>query len=207
MSLRSRTEMVLRKTRQSHTSRARATRSTDELSSALDAIRRIVQALRISTRAAERRLGISGAQLFVLHALSETPADSLNELAARTFTHQSSVSTVVERLVRRRLVSRKRSSTDARRVVLSLTPSGRELLRSSPDIAQLRLISALRELPPRDRRSLARILDHVVHEMGADTAPSLFFEENGRGGRKRKQEAESRKQRAGTARKQGTGNR
>jgi DNA-binding MarR family transcriptional regulator len=172
--------MATRKTARSPSTRARAARSTDELSAALDAIRRIVQALRISTRAAERRLGISGAQLFVLHALSEMPANSLNELAARTFTHQSSVSTVVERLVRKRLVSRKRSSTDARRIVLALTPSGIALLRSSPDIAQLRLISALRELPSRDRRSLARILDHVVHEMGADAAPTLFFEESGR---------------------------
>ena len=170
--------MASSKTRQGNPQRSRAARSSDELSAALDAIRRIVQVLRASTRVAERRLGISGAQLFVLHALSESPADSLNDLAARTFTHQSSVSAVVERLVRRRLVSRKRSSADARRVVLSLTPSGRALLRSSPEIAQLRLISALRELPPRDRRALARILDLVVHEMGADVAPTLFFEES-----------------------------
>ncbi len=186
--------MATRKTSRRPSTRTRSARTTDDLSAALDAIRRIVQALRISTRAAERRLGISGAQLFVLHALSETPADSLNELAARTFTHQSSVSTVVERLVRKRYVSRTRSTADARRIVLSLTPSGRALLRSSPDIAQLRLISALRELAPRDRRALARILDSVVHEMGADTTPTLFFEEGGRrGGRKkRKQKAESR---------------
>jgi DNA-binding MarR family transcriptional regulator len=187
--------MAPRKTGRGPTTRSRAARSTDDLSAALDAIRRIVQALRVSTRAAERRLGISGAQLFVLHALSETPADSLNELAARTFTHQSSVSTVVERLVRKRYVSRTRSSADARRIVLSLTPSGRSLLRSSPDIAQLRLISALRELPSRDRRALARILDHVVHEMGADAAPSLFFEEGERRGKsKRKQKVENRRQ-------------
>jgi len=172
--------MAPRKTGRAPSARARSARPSDDLSAALDAIRRIVQALRISTRAAERRLGISGAQLFVLHSLSETPADSLNELAARTFTHQSSVSTVVERLVRKRYVSRTRSSADARRVVLSLTPSGRALLRSSPDIAQLRLISALRELPPRERRTLARILDSVVHEMGADTTPALFFEEGER---------------------------
>jgi DNA-binding MarR family transcriptional regulator len=169
--------MASSKTRQERPPRTRAAGSSNELSAALDAIRRIVQALRASTRVAERRLGISGAQLFVLHALSESPADSLNDLAARTFTHQSSVSAVVERLVKRRLVSRKRSSADARRIVLSLTPSGRALLRSSPDIAQLRLISALRELPPRDRRSLASILDRVVHGMGADATPSLFFED------------------------------
>jgi DNA-binding MarR family transcriptional regulator len=189
--------MAPRKTGKGPSRRARASHSSDELSAALDAIRRIVQALRISTRAAERRLGISGAQLFVLHALSETPADSLNELAARTFTHQSSVSTVVERLVRKRYVSRTRSSADARRVVLSITPSGRALLRSSPDIAQLRLINALRDLAPRDRRSLVRTLDNIVHEMGADAAPALFFEEGERRRKtktKRKQRAESRKQ-------------
>lgn len=184
--------MATRKASRRASTRTRTARSSDDVSAALDAIRRIVQALRISTRAAERRLGISGAQLFVLHALSETPADSLNELAARTFTHQSSVSTVVERLVRKRYVSRTRSSADARRVVLSLTPSGRALLRSSPDIAQLRLISALRELPPRDRRTLARVLDNVVHAMGADAAPSLFFEEGEKKVR-RKRKAGSRK--------------
>lgn len=188
--------MAPRKTVRAPATQVRAARSSDDLSAALDAIRRIVQALRISTRAAERRLGISGAQLFVLHALSEAPANSLNELAARTFTHQSSVSTVVERLVRKRYVSRTRSSADARRVVLTLTPSGRALLRSSPDIAQLRLISALSELPPRDRRSLARVLDRVVHAMGADTAPSLFFEDGERGA-KRKQGAGKKRQTAG----------
>lgn len=171
--------MASSKTRHGQPHRARGARQSDELPAALDAIRRIVQVLRVSTRVAERRLGISGAQLFVLHALSESPAESLNDLAARTFTHQSSVSAVVERLVRRRLVSRKRSSTDARRVVLSLTPSGRALLRTSPDIAQLRLISALRELPPSDRRALTRILDRVVQEMGTNAAPTLFFEETG----------------------------
>ena len=40
---------------------------------ALDGIRRLVQRLRLSTRAAERAVGISAAQLFVLQKLSEGP--------------------------------------------------------------------------------------------------------------------------------------
>lgn len=176
--------VAARKGKRATPRRERAARPADDLSAALDAIRRIVQALRVSTRLAERQLGVSGAQLFVLHTLAESPAESLNDLAARTFTHQSSVSVVVDRLVRRRLVSRKRSSTDARRIVLSLTASGNALLRSSPEVAQLRLISALKELPQRDRRGLARILDRVVHAMGADVAPSLFFEESASEGAK-----------------------
>src|SRR5918911_5704168 len=155
-------------------------RST-ELTSALDAIRRIVQALRVSSRTAEQRLGVSGAQLFVLHALADAPANSLNDLAARTFTHQSSVSVVVERLVRRRLVSRGRSPQDARRVTLTLTAAGRTLLESAPETAQVRLVTALRRLSARECRSLARLLEKLVRAMGAtEVPPALFFEENGR---------------------------
>lgn len=161
----------------------RAEKRPEELAAALDAIRRIVQTLRLSARSAERRLGVSGAQLFVLHTLAEAPADSLNDLAARTFTHQSSVSVVVDRLVRRRLVSRTRSPEDGRRVVLALTSAGRALLRSAPEVAQVRLIGALRGLPPRDCRALARILGRVVREMGALDLPALFFEDLARGSR------------------------
>ena len=159
----------------------RARKDPADLSAALDAIRRIVQALRVSARAAERRLGVSGAQLFVLHALAEAPAQSLNDLAARTFTHQSSVSVVVDRLVRRRLVSRTRSAEDGRRVVLTLTPSGRSLLRSSPEVAQIRLIGALRNLSSSDCRVLARHLGRIVGEMGATDAPMVFVEDGVRG--------------------------
>lgn len=155
---------------------ARPRKDSADLTAALDAIRRIVQSLRVSARAAERRLGVSGAQLFVLHALADAPAYSLNELAARTFTHQSSVSVVVDRLVRRRLVSRTRSAEDGRRVVLSLTPSGRSLLRSSPEVAQIRLIGALRNLSGSECRVLARHLGRIVREMGATDAPMLFFD-------------------------------
>ena len=70
----------------------------------LDAVRHVVQALRESSRLAERQVGLTGAQLFVLQKLAESPALSVNELAERTHTHQRSVSTVVSRLVDRRLV-------------------------------------------------------------------------------------------------------
>ena len=78
----------------------------------LDSIRRLVRMLRVSDRQAQAELGVSGAQLFVLTELGKTPALSLNELAARTLTDQSSVSVVVTRLVDAGLVTRDRD--DAR---------------------------------------------------------------------------------------------
>ena len=52
----------------------------------------------------------------------------MNEIAALTFTHQSSVSVVIQRLVRRGLVAKVPSRDDRRRHKLALTPKGRRLL-------------------------------------------------------------------------------
>src|SRR5579885_2556290 len=72
----------------------------------VDALRRLVRELRDSARLAQGRTAITGAQLFVLRALAAEPGLSINELAERTMTHQSSVSVVVSRLVARGLVTR-----------------------------------------------------------------------------------------------------
>ena len=144
---------------------------------ALDALRRIVQGIRLSDARAERHTGLSGAQLFVLQQLAEQPAQSLNELALRTRTHQSSVSTVVTRLVGRGLVSRRRADEDGRRLVLELTPAGRDLLTGAPETAQTRLIAALERLPRPELAALAATLDKLVTGLGLEAGPApLFFE-------------------------------
>src|SRR6188768_2776524 len=93
---------------------AHMTSRADDTRAILDAVRRIVRTLHESSRAAEKSLGLTGAQLFVLQKLAEVPGLSLNALAAQTHTHQSSVSTVVSRLVERGLVLRAPAVDDAR---------------------------------------------------------------------------------------------
>src|SRR5580765_5939699 len=94
----------------------------------MNAVRSIVRAFRVNTRAIELKMGISLAQLFVLQQLAERPSDSLNELAERTATHQSSVSVVVRRLVERGYVTRTTSTADKRRIEIDVTPVSRSLL-------------------------------------------------------------------------------
>src|SRR6478672_5335244 len=72
---------------------------------ALDAFRHVVQALRVG-RAGEGYAGLGSAQLFALQQIAEHPDASINDIAALTFTHQSSVSVVIQRLVRQRLVAK-----------------------------------------------------------------------------------------------------
>jgi DNA-binding MarR family transcriptional regulator len=149
-----------------------------ELTELLDDLRRIVRALRTSSRAAEQRIGLTGAQLFVLKCLSEEPALSLSRLAARTRTDPSTVSVVVRRLVERGLVRRETSSTDARRAELALTKAGRALLAESPLAAQDRLIAGLESLSSAKRSALASGLRALAVAMRLDEdLPVMFFED------------------------------
>lgn len=148
----------------------------------LDAVRHIVRVLRVSSRAAEKSVGLSGAQLFVLQKLAQMSAMSVGELAEATFTHQSSVSVVVSRLVERRLVVRKRSPTDRRRAEVALTSAGRALLRRAPGAAQELLVEALVRLDRVERRQLGETLQRLVRGLGVgEKAAVMFFEKEEKG--------------------------
>jgi DNA-binding MarR family transcriptional regulator len=145
----------------------------------LDSIRRLVRMLRVSDRQAQAELGVSGAQLFVLTELGKTPAMSLNDLAARTLTDQSSVSVVVTRLVEAGLVTRERDERDARRLVLHLTRSGRALLQHAPAVAQERLLAVFDRLPDAERKRFADTFEEIVDDAGADDGPApMLFEDD-----------------------------
>ncbi len=153
----------------------------EERKAVLDSIRRIVRAVRLSSRTSESTLGLSAAQLFVLQTLSEHDGLSINELADETLTHQSSVSVVVSKLAARRLVRREVSRRDRRRTVISLNAKGRRVLAGAPEPMQVRLIAALDGLSRAEVTRLARLLARWTEAAGiAGTAPTLFGEEEGR---------------------------
>jgi DNA-binding MarR family transcriptional regulator len=137
------------------------TESREEIVVVVDSIRSIVQSLRISGREAEQRLGVSSAQLYVLQELRDRPALSINELAERTYTHQSSVSMVVARLVENGLVRRSIVRGDARRLSISLTSAGRSVLRRAEG-SQTALITALRSMSRSQLRALAGNLNELT---------------------------------------------
>jgi DNA-binding MarR family transcriptional regulator len=152
-------------------------RPDGHLNAILDSLRRITQAIRLSSSVVQDTLGITGAQLFVLQALAEAPGASLRAIADRTLTDQSSVSVVVSRLVEGGQVTRRISAADARRTELSLTAAGRALLRRAPRLAQTRLVAALRAVPVSELRVTARVLVGVAGTLGPANEPApMFFE-------------------------------
>ncbi len=150
----------------------------DDAASVVDGLRRLVHGVRVASYAVERKLGVTGAQLFVLRALASEPGVSIRQLSELTLTDPSSVSVVVARLVQRGLVSQRRAADDARRSVLVVSKKGQSLLSRAPEPYQVRLITALRDVPAGRLREFRRVLSLLVAalEMTETEAP-LFFED------------------------------
>ena len=143
--------------------------------SVLDSLRRIVRLLREGSSVAQRQVGVTAAQLFVLTRLRQESDLTMRDLAARTFTHQSTVSTVVAKLAKKGLVAIARDVSDRRQRRVSLTRDGRAMLRRAPELAQEELLTAVRTMPREVRESLAGSLRALVERLPDDGAP-MFFE-------------------------------
>jgi DNA-binding MarR family transcriptional regulator len=145
---------------------------------ALQAVRGLVGALSQSARVIEQRTGVSNAQLFLLRQIADEPDLSVNALAARAMTHQSTASVVLSRLERRGLVQRVRSPEDGRSVGLRLTAAGRQLLRRAPRPATSEIVDAIDRLTPAEVRMLRQGICALGREAGfsCDGSPMLFQE-------------------------------
>lgn len=144
----------------------------------MNAARRLVRALSRSARVVETSSGISGAQLFILRQLATVDAPlSVNELAALTLTHQSTVSAILNPLVDRRLVTRTPARDDARRMDVALTHRGRVMAESAPPTLQTQLVDGLARLTASQRTTLAESLEAWLDASGlSGEAAPLFFE-------------------------------
>jgi DNA-binding MarR family transcriptional regulator len=144
---------------------------------AMDALRRLVSALRTSGGAASGELGMSVAQLFALRVIGASPGLGMGDLAARTLTTASAASEVATRLVDRGLVRRDHDARDRRRVVVHLTGAGASVLASTEETLPERLIASLSAMRPDVRVALAEALETWVAGAGLSAvAPSMFGE-------------------------------
>ncbi|MGP0088921.1 MAG: MarR family winged helix-turn-helix transcriptional regulator [Xanthobacteraceae bacterium] len=102
--------------------------------------------------------GLSIAMWRVLAALSTNGEQRQIDLAEMTSIDTSTLSRLVARLVRMGLVTRKRSKTNNREVVVQLTARGRALVERLIPIAENLEKTAIAEISPKDLSTLKRCL-------------------------------------------------
>lgn len=150
----------------------RGARDADDSQAVVACLRFLFQSAREYSKALQRKVRLSGPQVWALTLIGEHPELSLRELAAHMYAHPSTVSGIVQRLVARGAVRRRCDHADRRGVRLALTGLGRRLVRNSPPPVPAALREVLTGLAPGRLRQLRQSLELIVRRLRPVTARS-----------------------------------
>jgi DNA-binding MarR family transcriptional regulator len=128
-------------------------------------LKRCYQALRRSVDQALRQYGLTLSQREVLLILYEEGPLDQRGLRERLGLEQSSVSRLVEGLVRRGVVELWPGETDRRVRIASLTPQGRQLLLETPGAAELGGTLMVSTLSREEQDELIRLLKQCTDNL------------------------------------------
>jgi DNA-binding MarR family transcriptional regulator len=131
----------------------------------LEQFRIIVKSIRRHYQDVERRAGVSGAQLWALAQVADSPGAKVGELARALAIHQSTASNLLRALEAQGLVTRERQGRDQRQVQLFASRKGLQLLKGAPRPLIGVLQQALSELPAARLHALHAELAHVIARM------------------------------------------
>lgn len=135
----------------------------------LIALRKIIQAIDLNSKQLVKRVGLTGPQLVVLQYISAVKKISVGEVARNVSLSQGTVTGILERLEKRGLVARQRSSSDKRRVLVHITESGKKLLHRAPPVLQENFLKKFSKLQDWEKTMILSALQRLVKMMDAKT--------------------------------------
>jgi DNA-binding MarR family transcriptional regulator len=133
----------------------------------LQKIRIVIRAAQQHSSRIEKQCGVSGAQLWMMQELQETPGLRVGEIASRLAIHQTTASNLLRSLEKRGYAVKARDPEDQRVVKLALSEQGRDLLAQAPKPARGLLPEALRKLDGEGLRHLNKGLQRLLDSMEA----------------------------------------
>jgi DNA-binding MarR family transcriptional regulator len=139
-------------------------------------IRKIIRATDIYSRQLSKTVGLTVPQLMVLQAIRDLGAVAISRISGEISLSQATVTSIIDRLESRGLVSRRRSEADKRVVHASLTEPGAELLDSAPTPLQDVFRSRFDALEAWEKSMIIASLQRVAAMMDAeqlDASPML----------------------------------
>lgn len=137
----------------------------------------IVSSIKKHSTQVEALCDVSSSQLWLLWELQETPGLKVTELAYRLSIHQSTASNLIEKLVKRLLVIKRRDDADQRIVRLYLTQAGVDTVLKAPSAPRGVLRDALEHLSVSEimllQKSLETLLAKIMLKDERDALSSL----------------------------------
>jgi MarR family transcriptional regulator, organic hydroperoxide resistance regulator len=113
----------------------------------------------------EGELGITGPQRLVLRVVGRFPGLSAGELAHIVRLHPSTITGILQRLVTRGLLERRRDPLDSRRARLRLKPRARAYTRIVPGTVEKAVTQALKESGASNVRAARQVLAEIAHKL------------------------------------------
>lgn len=139
-------------------------------------LRRIIRATDLQSKRMVKASGLTIPQVMVLRAIADLGDVTVRRVSDEVSLSQATVTTILNRLEARGLVTRVRSETDKRVVNARLTPDGRSVLESAPTLLHEKFIARFEGLNSREQREILVALQRVAEMMDAeelDAAPLL----------------------------------
>ena len=140
------------------------------------ALRRITRAIDLHSRGLMQAIGLTAPQLAALQAVERLQPITIGALAKSIHLSQATLTGILTRLESRTLISRERSGTDRRTVVVKLTSSGSAALETAPSLLHDRFRRELLMLAEWEQTQMLATLQRIASMMDAeqiDAAPVL----------------------------------
>jgi DNA-binding MarR family transcriptional regulator len=148
----------------------------NRLEPALVALRQILRATEISSRALAKTCGLTPSQRILMQIAQSTENPTQSYLARKTSLSQATVTALIDKLEERKLVRRHRASGDKRNIHIEITATGAKILREAPDSLQAQFESGFIKLADWEQAFLVAALERTVDLLNAteiDAAPVL----------------------------------
>ncbi|MBO4264015.1 MAG: MarR family transcriptional regulator [Bacteroidales bacterium] len=133
---------------------------------------RLYTASRLITQAYHPLLskeGLTYPQYLVLLVLWEKDAQPVNDIAKRLFLETNTVTPLLQRMEKERILVRTKGRKDARQMIVSLTEKGRELQQKLADVPHAVGGAVLCErVTPETVPDLFRMLDGIIGQLRGD---------------------------------------
>ena len=118
--------------------------------------------------------GVSGPQRLVVRIVGRRPSIAAGALAAILHMHPSTLTGILERLVRRGVLERRRDPDDGRRVLLSLTARGRKVDAMRRGTVEMAIGRALRRFTQDQLALAAEVLAAINGSLAAEGERELI---------------------------------
>ncbi|MEZ6071182.1 MAG: MarR family transcriptional regulator [Pirellulales bacterium] len=132
------------------------------------ALRRITRAIDLHSRELLQAVGLTAPQLAALRAIARMQPVTVGALARSIHLSQATLTGILTRLEKRRLITRARSGADRRAVDVEITDEGRSVLSTAPSLLHDCFRRELSTLKDWEQNQILATLQRIAAMMDAD---------------------------------------